>query len=143
MRDQGFIQANTAQFSCTLVTKYPPRSARLSCNNKEQKSRLTSKKLREENETLGAMDWEIPIPEDLLEENLIKIVHFDAVDCDFYGSIKDLVFNWLHLLMISAKTANTNGDNTTWIQSMNGPFAGQYWEADGTEVETLERMKAW
>ena len=58
-----------------------PRSARLSCNNKEKKSRLTSKKFREENETLGAMDWEIPIPGDFLEDNLIKIVHFDAVDC--------------------------------------------------------------
>ena len=143
MRDQGFIQANTAQFSCTLVTKYPPRSARLSCNNKEKKSRLTSKKFREENETLGAMDWEIPIPEDLLEENIIKIVHFDAVDCDFYGSIKDLVFNWLHPFMLASKTTNTNGENTILIQEMNGPFADEYWEASGAKVETLESMKYW
>ena len=61
----------------------------------------------------------------------------------FDGSIKALVFNWLHPLIISAKTANTNGDNPTWIQAMNGPFDGEYWDSDGTEVETLERMKAW
>ena len=45
--------------------------------------------------------------------------------------------------MMLAKTFYTNGDNTTQRQAMNGPFAGEYWEAAGTEVETLERMKAW
>ena len=45
--------------------------------------------------------------------------------------------------MVASKTANTNGDNPTWRQAMNGPFADEYWEAYGTDIETLERMKAW
>ena len=45
--------------------------------------------------------------------------------------------------MLVSKTANTNGDNPTWILEINGPFSGEYWEAAGTEVETLEKMKYW
>ena len=143
MRYKGFIQAKKYQFSCTLGTKQPPRSARLSHNNKEYKSRLTSKKLREENATLGAMDWEITSPEDLLEDNLTNFVNFDDAHCGFDGSIKYLVVNWIHHLILAAKTANTNGENPTWRQAINGPFSGGYWETACTEVETLERMKAW
>ena len=143
MHDKGFIQANKDQFICALETKQPPRSARLSRKKKQYKSRLNSKKLREANETLRAMDWDIPSPEALIEYNLTKVVHFADADCGFYGSIKDLFFNWIHPLMLAAKTANTNDDNPTWRQAMNGPFADGYLEAAGTEVETLERMKAW
>ena len=88
------------------------------------------------------MDWQIPISEALLEENITKFVHFAPAYCDFDGSIEALVVNWIHPLMLSAKTDNTNGDNPNWIQATNGPFAGQYWEAAVAVVETMERMKA-
>ena len=136
MRNKGFI-LKKEHFSCTLGTKQTPGSARLIHKKKEYKSRLTSNKLREENKTLGAMDWYIPSPEALLEDNLTKFVHFDAADFYFDGSIRDLVVNWLYHLMLSSKTANTNGDNPTLRQAMNDPFAADYWEASGTKVETL------
>ena len=44
--------------------------------------------------------------------------------------------------MLESNTANTNGDNPTWRQAMKGPFADDYWEAAGTKVKTLERIKA-
>ena len=88
-------------------------------------------------------NWEIPSHEALLEENITKFVRFAAADCGFCGSIEALVVNWIHTLMLSAKTANTNGDNPTWGQAIKGPFADDYWESSGTEVESLERMKAW
>ena len=56
MKHRGFIHANKAQFGCTLGTKQPPRSARLSCKKKEYRSRLTSTKLKEANEKLGILD---------------------------------------------------------------------------------------
>ena len=45
--------------------------------------------------------------------------------------------------MLAAKTADTKVDNPNWKQAMNGPFADEYLEAACTEVETLEKMKAW
>ena len=88
------------------------------------------------------MDWEIPRPEALLEYNLTTLVNFAAAGCGFYGSIEDLVVNWIHPFMLSAKPANTNGENTIWRQAMNVPFDGEYWEAAGIEVENMESMKA-
>ena len=70
-------------------------------------------------------------------------MHFAAADCGFDGSIEALVVNWLHPLMLAAKTASTSGDNPNWKQAMNGPFADEYWDAACVEVETLEKMKAW
>ena len=58
-----------------------------------------------------------------LEDNLTKFVHFAAAGFCFDGSIEALVVNWIHPLMLASKTSNTNGDNPTWIQVMNGPFA--------------------
>ena len=74
--------------------------------------------MREANETLGAMDWEIPRPKVLLEENLTKFVHFFAADCGFDGSIEALAANCLHPLILAA-----NGENPTWRQAMIGPFS--------------------
>ena len=68
MRNKGFIQANKAQFVCTLGKKQPPRSARLSRKKKEYKSTLTSTKLQEASKDLGALDWEVPSADALLEK---------------------------------------------------------------------------
>ena len=46
------------------------------------------------------MDWDIPIPEALPEDNLTKFIHFAPADCIFDGSIESLVVNWLHPLML-------------------------------------------
>ena len=61
---------------------------------------------------------------------MLQIVFFD-------GFIEALVVNWLYPLVLSDKTANTNGDNPTWGQAMNGSFSDEYLEAAGTDVETL------
>ena len=53
MQSKGFVNANKAHFVCTLGTKQPPRSARLSRKKKEYKEKVASTKLREANEKLG------------------------------------------------------------------------------------------
>ena len=57
---------------------------------------------------------------------ITKFVHFAAADCEFYGTVEALVVNWLHPLMLAAKTAGTSDDNPNWKQAMNGPFADEY-----------------
>ena len=143
MRNNGFIQANKERFCCTLGTKQPPRSSRRCRKKREYKSRLARQKLEEANATLGAMSWEVPSPEVLMESDLTRFVHFAAMDCGFDGSVEALVVNWLHPLMLAAKSRGSDADNPNWNQAMNGPFADEYWEAACTEVETLEKMDAW
>ena len=111
MRNKGFIQANKAQYVCTLGKKQPPRSARLSRKKKEYKSRLTSTKLQEASKHIGALDWEVPSADALLENKFFKLIHVAAADCGFDGSIESLVVNWTHPLMLAAKTADSTGDN--------------------------------
>ena len=79
----------------------------------------------------------------LIEDKLNKFVHFAAADCGFGGSMTALVVNWLHPLMFAAKTASTDGDTTSSKQVMNGPFAGEYWDAACVEVKTWEKANAW
>ena len=69
MKVKGFINANKTQFACTLETKQPPRSARLSRKKKEYKATLVSTKMREANEKLGAMDWEVLDANALMNDN--------------------------------------------------------------------------
>ncbi|KAL7532071.1 hypothetical protein ACHAXR_006179 [Thalassiosira sp. AJA248-18] len=57
--------------------------------------------------------------------------------------MESLVVNWLHPLMLAAKSKGNDADNPTWIQAMNGPFSEEYWEAACIEVATLEKMDAW
>ena len=45
--------------------------------------------------------------------------------------------------MLTAKSKGNYTDNPSWIQTMNGPFSQEYWEASCLEVETLEKMNAW
>ena len=143
MKCKGFIEANKAQFACTLGKKKPPRSARLSRKRREYKSKLAAAKLLEANAEFGTLEWEVPDAESLMEDDFTKFVHFAAADCGFDGSIESLVVDWLHPLMLAAKTAASADDSPNWRQAMNGPFADEYWEAACTEVETLENMKAW
>lgn len=70
MKHRDFIHANKAQFGCTLGTKQPPRSARLNRKKNESRSRLTSTKLKEANEKLGAMDWKVLSADALLDYKL-------------------------------------------------------------------------
>ena len=88
------------------------------------------------------MDQEVVSADVQLEDKLTKFVHFAAADCGFDGSIEARVVNWLHPLILAAKTASTDGDNPNWKQAMNGPFADEYWDAACVEVETLEKIKA-
>ena len=91
IKRKGFIRTKKTQFACTLGTKQPPRSARLSRKKKEYNARLASTKLREANKKLGAMDWEVPDANALLLDDLTKFVHFDAAECGFDGTVEALV----------------------------------------------------
>lgn len=91
MRDKGYMQANKSQFACSLGTKQPPTCARLSRKRKVYKSRLVSAKLKVASEKLGAMDWKVPSPEALMENQLTKFVHSVASDYGFDGTIKALL----------------------------------------------------
>ena len=143
MCDEDYIKSNRERFYCTLGKKQPPRSARLPRKKREYKARLFSKKLREANDTAGAMDWNVPSVDSLLHSDLARFVHFAASDCGYDGSVESLVINWLHPLMLAAKSSTNQLDNPNWMQAMNGPFASEYWEAACIEIETLERMEAW
>ena len=139
IRNEGFIKANKQRFCCTLGTKQPPRSARIPRKRKEYKARLFCQKLQEANATMGSMEWEIPSPDELMSSELSRFVHFAATDCGFDGSVESLVINWLHPLMLAAKSKSNQEDNPDWNQAMNGPFYEKYWESACLEVETLER----
>lgn len=143
MRDEDYIKSNRERFYCTLGKKQPPRSARPSRKKREYKARLFSKKLKEANDTAGAMDWNVPSVDALLHSDLARFVHFAASDCGYDGSVESLAVNWLHPLMLAAKSSTNQLDNPNWMQAMNGPFASEYWEAACIEIETLERMEAW
>jgi hypothetical protein len=86
----------------------------LSHKKREYKALLVYTKWREATEKLGAMDWEVPDTYVLMSDNITRFVHFAAADCGLCGSIEALVVNWLHLLMLSAKTSSTSGDNPNW-----------------------------
>ena len=83
----------------------------MSWKKKEYKTRLASTKLREVNEKLGTMDWEVPDENTPMNDDITKFVHFAASDCGFDGTVEALVVNWLHPLMLAAKTAGTSDDN--------------------------------
>ena len=100
------------------------------------------RKLEEANQTLGADGWAVPSVDALINSDLDKFVHFAASDAGFDGTIESMVVNWLHPLMLQAKTRSNAEDNPDWLKAMNGPFAQEYWEAACIEIETLERMEA-
>ena len=143
MRNTEFINNNKQRLCCTLGPKQPPRSALLARKKREYKCRLVRKKLKEANSTICSQSWEVPSAEVLLKSDLARFVHFAATDCGFDGTIESLVANWLHPLMLAAKSKRNDADNPSWIQAMNGPFSQEYWEASCLEVETLEKMDAW
>ena len=143
MRDDDYIKEHRDQFCCTLGNKQPPRRAKHSRKQKEYKARLFRKKLREANQSFGTSYWEVSSTDALVRSDLAHFVHFAATEAGFDGSVESLVVNWLHPLMLAAKSKGNDADNPNWLQAMNGPFAQEYWEAACVEVETLERMDAW
>ena len=50
-----------------------------------------------------------------MESDLSRFVHFAATDCGFHGSIEALVVNWLHPLMLAAKSKGSDMDNPTQL----------------------------
>ena len=64
-----------------------PRSARLSHKRKEYRARLISTKLREANEKLGALDWEVHNESALMLDGCTKYIHIAATDCGFDGTV--------------------------------------------------------
>ena len=81
---------------------------------------------------------DMPDIESVMASPLAKFITFTANDCDYNGSAKDLMVNWIHPFFLQAKAATSKEDNPNWNQAMNGPFADKYWKAACQEVETLE-----
>ena len=75
MRDRGYMQADKTQFTCSVGTKQTPSRARVRLGRKRKvyESRLVSAKLKDVNEKLGAMDWEVPSPEPLDTEYVLEL----------------------------------------------------------------------
>ena len=82
------------------------------------------------------MEWEVSTPEALLHSDISHFVHFAARNCGFDGTVESLVVNWLHPIMLQAKSKSNQADNPNWIQAMNGPVTEEYWEAACIEFET-------
>ena len=47
--------------------------------------------------------------------------------------------NWLHPLILTAKSASTSGEITNWEQAMNGIVVDTYWDAAFVEVVIYEK----
>ena len=92
--------------------------------------------------TLGAMEWEVPSIEALMQSPLAKFIHFAAYNIKYNGLLDSLVCELTHPLMLQAKTAANKEDNPNLWQAMNGPFAEEYWKAACVEVNTLKDMEA-
>ena len=141
---KAYLKENKSQFALSLGPKQPPRRFRKHGRKRlAYQARLFRKKLQDANTTPHAMNWEVPTAEVLINSDLARFVHFAASDCGFDGSIESLTVNWLHPLMLAAKTSASAEDNPNWWQAMNGPFAEEYWQAACLEVMTLEDMDAW
>lgn len=92
---------------------------------------------------LSMMDWSVPSIRELFDSGLGRFIGFAAKECGYSGSVKDLLVNWIHPMLLQAKSAASKEDNPNWFQAMNGPFADEYWKAACKEIETLEGIDAW
>ncbi|NCF91157.1 MAG: hypothetical protein GWQ05_09390, partial [Verrucomicrobiaceae bacterium] len=144
MRDDDYISRRRQQFSCTLANKQPPPRARLSRKKREYKIRVARDKLNDAAHAMNLHEWDVPTPEDLLNSDLARFIHFAAGESGYNGTIESLTSEWLHPLLLAAKTRKKfDPDNPNWMQAMNGPYAEEYWEAACVEMETLEKMDSW
>ena len=144
MRNEAYFKENKTQFQCTLGKQQPPpTAARRSRKKREYKARLFRSKIDEVNQTLGSDDWAVPSIDALMKSDLAQFVHFAASECGFDSSVDSLVVNWIHPMMLAAKSRGNDSDSPDWFKAINGPFAQEYWEAACVEVETLEKMDAW
>ena len=89
------------------------------------------------------MNWNVPSVDQLLNSDLANFITVAAADCGYEGTAENLVMNWIHPLLLQAKSQASKEDNPNWWQAMNGPFAEEYWKAACIEIETLEKMDAW
>ena len=63
------------------------------------------------------MSFDVSSVEELMKSTLAKFVSIFA-DCGYYGSIKDLIVNWIHPLYIKTKAAASKEDNPAWWEAM-------------------------
>jgi hypothetical protein len=144
MRDSTYMNDHRDKFTCSFEgRKQTPGQVRRSRKKRAYKARLFRRKLSEANQTFGSTEWEVPTVDSLIKSDFAQFVHFAASDAGFDGTVDSLVANWLHPLMLQAKSKSNSEDNPDWLKAMNGPFAEEYWEAACIEIETLEKIDAW
>ena len=81
--------------------------------------------------------------EDTMKCPLSKFIHFAANDCGYRGTKRNLIANWIHSLLLKAKSSASKKDNPSWKAAMNEDFKEQFWKACLVEIETLEDIDSW
>ena len=68
----------------------------------------------------------VPSVESLVASPLSKSIQFAANNCDCAGTRYELIANWVHPLVLKAKTEASKSDSPNWKQAMNGPFCEEF-----------------
>ena len=130
-------------YDVTLATnRVPPRVSNLSHKKLKYKNRLRNR-IEAADHSLMATNLDVPTVEDLMKSPLSKYIHLAANHCNYSGSRKELIANYVHPLFLKAQAQASAADNPTWSQAMNGEFAEEYWDACKLELATLEKMNSW
>ena len=86
---------------------------------------------------------DVPSVESLMARPLSKFIQFAANECGYAGTRYELMANWIHPLVLKAKTEASKSNNPNWKQAMNGPFREEFRSVACKELETLEEMNNW
>ena len=70
--------------------------------------------------------FDVPSVEELIKSPLATFITFSENDCDYSGSTKHLIVNWVHPLVLRAKVASIKEDNPTWWEAILGSFADEF-----------------
>ena len=76
----------------------------------------------------------------LLNILLDKFITFSVKYCDHSGFAYGLMVILVSSLFLKDKVSSRKMSNPNWRQSMNGPFADEYWNSACKDIETLEEM---
>ena len=64
-------------------------------------------------------------------------------DCRYSGTAEELIVNYVHLLILKAKSAESQEENPNWSEAITGVFAENYWKEMKVDIDPLELMGAW
>ena len=125
------------------ATEVPPTVSRLARKKRQHRQRLLQQRELGD-QLLQAIDLAADATEDLLTGPLSRFIKTAAVQTGLSSTeAQSLLVEWIHPFFLKAKAEASKGDNPSWKQAMNGPFADEFWGAAVKEYTTLEGMDAW